>query len=61
MLDISYTERKALENAHLEKINLSDAIYVVDIDGYIGESVKKEIDYARMNGKEVIFHSQFEI
>ena len=58
-VDISHTEKKALGNAHLKKIDLSDAIYVLDIDGYIGESVKKEIDYARMNGKEVIFHSQF--
>ena len=56
-IDISNTQKAALSNAHFKKIDLSDAIYVVDIDGYIGESVKQEIAYARANGKEVIFHS----
>ena len=48
-----------LEQAHYRKIDLSDGIYVVDIDGYIGGSVRKEIDYARKLGREVIFHSAF--
>ena len=58
-IDLPERDRKALEEAHRKKIDLSDAIYVVDINGYIGDSVQKEIDYARKNGKEVIFHSQF--
>ncbi len=45
--------------AHYRKIELSDAIYVVDIDSYIGESVKKEIDYAESKGIEVIYHTDF--
>ena len=48
-----------LEQAHCRKIDLSDGIYVVDIDGYIGGSVRKEIDYARKQGREVLFHSDF--
>ena len=50
---------KALENlrhAHYRKIDLSDGIYVVNLNGYIGESVKAEIEYAKGQGKEVIFH-----
>ena len=39
-----------------KKIDLSDGIYVVNIDGYIGESVQQEIEYTRKCGKEVIFH-----
>lgn len=35
-----------LADAYFRKIDLSDGIYVVNIDGYIGESVKKEIEYA---------------
>lgn len=31
-------------NAHWKKIDISDAIYVVNIGGYIGESTKKEIE-----------------
>ncbi len=56
----SEREIEALTLAHYRKIQLSDAVYVVDIGGYVGESVKKEIAYARELGKEVIFHSQRE-
>lgn len=46
-----------LKKAHYEKIKMSDIIYVVDIDGYIGGSVKKEIEYAKKLNKKIIFHS----
>ena len=49
-------ELKLLEAAHYRKIDLSDGIYVVNVGGYIGESVKKEIEYAERSGKEVIYH-----
>ncbi len=48
---------KRLTSAHYKKIDLCDAVYIVDINGYIGQSVEKEISYAKENGKEVIFHS----
>lgn len=56
---ISTTEKQPIVDAHNKKIDLSDAIYVVDIDGYIGQSVKEEINYAKQQGKEIIYHSQF--
>ena len=46
----------ALELAHYQKIDISDGIYVLNIGGYIGESVRKEIAYAQQHGKEVIYH-----
>lgn len=49
-------ELSKLADAHYRKIDLSDGIYVVNIDGYIGMSVKKEIEYAKKYGKEVLFH-----
>ena len=57
-LNISETERGFLENAHFRKIELSDAIYVVDIQGYIGNQVTKEIEFAKSMGKEIILHSE---
>lgn len=42
--------------AHYRKIDLSDGIYVVNIDGHIGNSVRKEIEYAKKHNKEVIYH-----
>lgn len=49
----------ALNSAHYKKIEISDAIYVVNINGYVGEQVKKEIALAKRLGKEVIFHTQW--
>ena len=58
-LDITSLDQVTLENAHYRKIELSDAIYVVDIQGYIGNQVSKEIAFAESKGKEVILHSAF--
>lgn len=41
---------------HYKKIDISDALYVVNIGGYIGEATKNEIAYAKKNGKEIIYH-----
>lgn len=45
-----------LTAAHYRKIDLSDGIYVLNIGGYIGESVSAEIAYAKKQGKEVLYH-----
>ena len=45
-----------LAEVHYRKIDLADSIYVVNIDGYIGASVKREIKYAEKLGKEVLYH-----
>ena len=45
-----------LKNEHLKRIELSDAIYVVNINGRIGESTNYEIEYATKLGKEIIYH-----
>ena len=56
---LSQSALASLAAAHYRKIDLSDAIYVVDIDGYIGESVRQEIAYSEKRGKEVLFHSDY--
>ena len=48
-----------LIKAHYRKIDISDAVYIMDINGYIGDSVKEEINYAKNTCKEVIYHSEF--
>lgn len=42
-----------LDVLHMAKIDLSDEILVLDVDGYVGESTEREIEYARMRGKKV--------
>ena len=56
-IEILPDDIRRLETAHFKKIEMSDAVYIVDIDGYIGEQVKKEIEYAKSIGKEIIYHS----
>lgn len=56
--DLTASEKDLLGELHREKIDLSDAIYVVNVGGYIGESVKSEIEYAKAKGKEVIYLEQ---
>jgi len=51
-------EKKKLAELHYKKIDISDAIYVVNIGGYIGESTKLEIEYAQKHKKEIIYHER---
>ena len=46
--------KEMLDNMHKRKIDMADAIYVINVGGYIGESTRSEIDYARKNGKEIL-------
>ena len=46
-------EQVLLADLHYKKIDISDAIYVVNVDGYIGTSTKKEIEYAKLLNKEI--------
>lgn len=48
-------DKKILGELHFKRIDISDAIYVVNVDGYIGESTKKEIEYASKLGKEILY------
>lgn len=50
---MSVEQKNALDVLHLRKIDLCDQVMVVNFNGYIGESTKKEIEYALKNGKEV--------
>ena len=45
--------KQMLDDMHKRKIDMADAIYVVNVGGYIGESTRSEIEYARRNGKRV--------
>lgn len=54
--NLTSEDLNSLKNEHLKRIELSDAIYVVNIDGYVGISTKFEIEYATKLGKEVIYH-----
>ena len=54
--DYSKEEVLMIDKMHKEKIKLSDAILVVNVDGYIGNSTKNEIEYAKSLNKEIIYY-----
>ena len=45
--------KEMLDDMHKRKIDMADEIYVVNVDGYIGESTKSEIEYAKQHNKKV--------
>ena len=45
--------KKMLDDMHKRKIDMADAIFVINVGGYIGVSTQSEIEYAEMHGKEV--------
>lgn len=54
--DVFSDEQKImLDDIHKRKIDMADAIYVINKDGYIGSSTRSEIQYAIKTGKQVIF------
>lgn len=44
-----------LDDMHKRKIDLADAIMIINKDNYIGESTKSEIEYAKATGKNVYY------
>lgn len=47
-----------LDDMHKRKIDLADEIFVVNVGGYIGESTRSEIEYAKSQGKDVKYLEQ---
>ena len=45
--------KEMLDAMHKRKIDMADAIYVLNVGGYIGESTRSEIEYARRHGKQI--------
>lgn len=45
--------KEMLDDMHKRKIDMADEIFVINVGGYIGESTKSEIEYAKFHGKKV--------
>lgn len=53
--------KEMLDDMHKRKIDMSDAIMVIDTDDYIGESTRSEINYAKSKGKLIYFYNHPEM
>ena len=45
--------KEMLDDMHKRKIDMADEIFVINKNGYIGNSTKSEIEYALKTGKKV--------
>ena len=57
--NVERTEEQLIKfkEEHFKRIELSDAILVVNVNNYIGNSTNLEIKYAKKLGKEIIYYT----
>lgn len=54
--DVITDEQKILlDKIHKCKIDIADTVYIINKNGYIGNSTKSEIEYAKSKGKEIVY------
>ena len=47
--------KEHLDELHFRKIDLADEVFVVNVNGYVGESTRNEINYATKLGKPITY------
>ena len=47
--------KEMLDDMHKRKIDMADSIFVINKNGYIGDSTKSEIEYAIKHNKKVLY------
>ena len=53
--------KKILDTAAKMKVCRSDIVIVIDKDGYIGSSTKKQIEWAELLNKPVLYYSHEDV
>lgn len=48
-----------LDDMHKRKIDMADEIFVIDVNGYIGNSTMSEIEYAKATGKKINYYTDW--
>ena len=47
--------KEMLDDMHKRKIDMADEIFVINVGGYIGDSTRSEIEYAKKQGKKISY------
>lgn len=55
-VEMTAEQKKELDEIHLQKIDMADEIFVINVGGYIGESTGYEIFYAGKKRKPVNYY-----
>lgn len=50
--------KEMLDELHKRKIDLADEVLILDVNGYVGESTRSEIEYAERHGKPIRYYSR---
>lgn len=54
-IGITQEQKIRLDELHKRKIDLADEVIVINKGGYIGESTRSEIEYAKKIGKPIVY------
>ena len=57
-IEIPSSMKLKLDELHKRKIDLADLVYIIDVNNYIGESTRSEIEYATQCCKEIRYLSE---
>lgn len=57
-ITITAEQERLFAKLQYRRIDMSDEIFVIDVDGYIGNSTRREIEYAKDRGKVVRYYSE---
>lgn len=52
-VSITPEQKAAVDELYMRKIDLADEILVLNVGGYVGESTRREIEYAKRYGKTI--------
>lgn len=52
--------KEMLDDMHKRKIDMADIVFIINKDGYIGESTRSEIEYAKQQGKIIAYLEGYE-
>lgn len=59
-INLTLKQKKSLDYLHKQKIAICDWVLILDVDGYIGESTRSEIAYAKALGKPIRYLSSLQ-
>lgn len=55
---ITPMQKIKLDQMHKQKIDMAEAIFVINKNGYVGESTLSEIRYAKEHGKKIYWYEE---
>jgi hypothetical protein len=49
------TYKQKADDLHKRKIDMADEVFILNVNGYIGESTRSELEYAKSIGKPIVY------